>query len=178
VIEDLPDLAPIAAPLVTLAIGYFTGSLVYRRVKAAFDETVDLLTTGSSPRTWGTQEGRGCRSEQMLCQNSDKAFYPGAFRASPDPITFDQSDQVLAGRRRCESCTGRAAAPFPLGAETSTSARVSIGWTFGEFSKSKTPPCPQAWFSRAFAAMICFLFRASSPRMVALPEKRQERPTH
>ena len=44
-IEDLPDLAPIAAPLVTLAIGYLTGSLVYRRVKAAFDETVDLLTT-------------------------------------------------------------------------------------------------------------------------------------
>jgi len=33
VIEDLPDLAPIAAPLVTLAIGYLTGSLVYRRVK-------------------------------------------------------------------------------------------------------------------------------------------------
>jgi hypothetical protein len=30
---------------VTLAIGYLTGSLVYRRVKAAFDETVDLLTT-------------------------------------------------------------------------------------------------------------------------------------
>jgi len=45
VIEDLPDLAPIAAPLVTLAIGYLAGSLVYRRVKAAFDETVDLLTT-------------------------------------------------------------------------------------------------------------------------------------
>ena len=44
-IEDLPDLAPIAAPLVTLAIGYFTGGLVYRRVKAAFDETVDLLMT-------------------------------------------------------------------------------------------------------------------------------------
>lgn len=44
-IEDLPDLTPIAAPLVTLAIGYLTGSLVYRRVKAAFDETVDLLTT-------------------------------------------------------------------------------------------------------------------------------------
>lgn len=44
-IEDLPDLAPIAAPLVTLAIGYLTGSLVYRRVKAAFDETVDLLMT-------------------------------------------------------------------------------------------------------------------------------------
>jgi len=45
VIEDLPDLAPIAAPLVTLAIGYLTGSLVYRRVKAAFSEAVDLLTT-------------------------------------------------------------------------------------------------------------------------------------
>jgi len=45
VIEDLPDLAPIAAPLVTLAIGYLTGSLVYRRVKAAFNEAVDLLTT-------------------------------------------------------------------------------------------------------------------------------------
>jgi len=45
VIEDLLDLAPIAAPLVTLAIGYLTGSLVYRRVKAAFGETVDLLTT-------------------------------------------------------------------------------------------------------------------------------------
>ena len=44
-IEDLPDLAPIAAPLVTLAIGYLTGSLVYRRVKAAFDKMVDLLTT-------------------------------------------------------------------------------------------------------------------------------------
>ncbi len=44
-IEDLPDLAPIAAPLVTLVIGYITGSLVYRRVKAAFDETVDLLMT-------------------------------------------------------------------------------------------------------------------------------------
>ena len=44
-IEDLPDLAPIAAPLATLAIGYLTGSLVYRRVKAAFDETVDLLMT-------------------------------------------------------------------------------------------------------------------------------------
>jgi len=45
VIEGLPDLAPIAAPLVTLAIGYLTGSRVYRRVKAAFDETVDLITT-------------------------------------------------------------------------------------------------------------------------------------
>jgi hypothetical protein len=45
VIDDPLDLAPIAAPLVTLAIGYLTGSRVYRRVKAAFDETVDLLTT-------------------------------------------------------------------------------------------------------------------------------------
>ena len=44
-IEDLLDLAPIAAPLVTLAIGYLAGSLVYRRVKAAFNEAVDLLMT-------------------------------------------------------------------------------------------------------------------------------------
>ena len=44
-IEGLPDLAPIAAPLVTLAIGYLAGSLVYRRVKAAFNEAVDLLMT-------------------------------------------------------------------------------------------------------------------------------------
>ncbi len=48
--------------------------------------------------------------------------------------------EVLAGRRRCESCTGRAAAPFPLGAETSTSARVSIGANaFGEFCRSVLP---------------------------------------
>ena len=44
-IEGLPDLAPIAVPLVTLAIGYLAGSLVYRRVKAAFNEAVDLLRT-------------------------------------------------------------------------------------------------------------------------------------
>ena len=44
---------------------------------------------------------------------------------------------------------------------------MSIGANaFVEFCKSKTPPCPQAWFSFAFAAMICFLFRASSPRAI------------
>jgi hypothetical protein len=82
-------------------------------------------------------------------QNSAEAFYPGAFRASPDPITSDQSDRVLTGRRGardarvgtlhpslsvldtclnlirwCERCTGRAAAPFPLGAEPSRAGRV------------------------------------------------------
>jgi len=57
VIEDLPDLAPIAAPLVTLAIGYLTGSLVYRRVKAAFDEAVDLLI--DHPRRLGGRRDHG-----------------------------------------------------------------------------------------------------------------------
>ena len=42
--------------------------------------------------------------------------------------------------------------------------RVLIGANaFGEFSKSKTPPCPQAWFSRAFAAACRRSRRAAPP---------------
>jgi len=56
-------------------------------------------------------------------------------------IEHRQSPSQPRGRiARCESCTGRAAAPFPLGAETSTSARVSIGANaFAEFCRSVLP---------------------------------------
>jgi len=60
----------------------------------------------------------------------------------PGVSRSDHIRSIRSGPRRpegCESCTGRAAAPFPLGAETSTSARVLIGWTFAEFCKSVFP---------------------------------------
>ena len=64
--------------------------------------------------------------------------------------------------QRPDSCT-RAMVLSDTPAILATSARVLIGWTFGEFSK-RLRSVRRPWFSRAFAAMICFLFRASSPR--------------
>ena len=94
-------------------------------------------------------------AEQTLLQNSAEAFYPG-HRAGVREVS---GYHPVGDRPATGFCVGLSCRS-PGGG-----ARVSIGANaFAEFCKSKTPPCPQAWFSRAFAAMICFLFRASSPR--------------
>jgi len=73
------------------------------------------INIGRVPRIRAAASGRVVDRSKCFVRILTKAFYPGAFRASPDPITSDQSDQVpRPARRGCESCTGRAAAPLPF----------------------------------------------------------------
>ena len=90
------------------------------------------------------QVGIFSKFRQVSEITKDRRIIPGAFRASPDPITSDQSDQVLAGRRGA-----RAARVGPLHPSLSVldtclnltrSLTAQPQMVAGELNNSGTPP--------------------------------------